>query len=178
MVLTLAAVSVTVAPASGARDAAGSATGNHCMAKIVDQRSDGELVTEKPVCFATFSEAMSYASDGAVKLDADTPGSAVFEDEVVGPLADQFTLGIHFDLYGGYGLSIGIVGTICNGGYWNALGWWSNRVSSSFNGCHHLRHYDEASRVGSYFDTWTGGQIDNIATWFNNRTESVAYLAS
>ena len=176
--MTLATMMVVVSPASARRDdTGGSTTGEHCIATVVDQRSDGELVTSDAECFGTFAEAMSFASGGKVDLDLDTPGSAVFDDEIVGKLASSFTLGIHFDGYGGSGSSIGIVGTSCSGGYWNALGFWANRISSSFNGCYHLRHYDEASRVGSYFNTYGGGQIDNISSWFNNRTESVAYYS-
>jgi hypothetical protein len=177
-VLTLATVMVVVSPANARRDDnSGSTSGEHCVAQVVDQRSDGELITGEPTCFGTFAEAMSAASAGEVELALDTPGSAVFTDEFVGTLAASFTLGIHFDGANGTGASIGITGTSCTGGYWNALGWWANRISSSFNGCYHLRHYDKPSRVGSYYNTYGGGQIDNIASWFNNRTESVAYYA-
>lgn len=178
-IVTLATIMVVVSPANARRDdTGGSSSGDQCVAQVVDQRSDGELVTGEPTCFDTFAEAMSFASAGEVDLALDTPGSAVFTDERIGTLAASFTLGIHFDGFNGTGASIGIVGTSCSGGYWNALGFWANRISSSFNGCYHLRHYDKPSRVGSYFNTYGGGQVDNMASWFNNRTESVAYYAS
>jgi len=177
-VMTVATVIVVVSPASAAREEAPDPSGvDHCVADVVDQTSDGELVLGEARCFGTFSEALTEASGGAVSLALETPGSAVFTDDLVGKLAGSFTLGIHFDGYNGGGSSISISGSSCSGGYWNAVGWWGNRISSSWNGCYHLRHYDNPSKSGSSFNTYGGGQIDNISSWFNNRTESVAYYS-
>lgn len=177
-IMTVATTIVVTSPASAAREKAPVEAGvEHCVAAVVDQHSDGELVLGESSCYASFSEAMTQASSGAVSLALDTPTSAVFTDELIGTLASSFTLGIHFDGYGGGGSSISITGTSCSGGYWNATGWWRNRISSSFNGCYHLRHYDNPSKSGSSYNTYGGGQIDNMASWFNNRTESVAYYS-
>lgn len=177
-VMTVATVLVVAAPASAAKEASPAKPEvEHCVASVVDQAADGELILGSEACYATFSEAMSAASDGKAELPLDTAAVAVFGDELVGTLAVTFTLGIHFDGYNGSGSSISITGTSCSGGYWNATGWWRNRISSSFNGCYHLRHYDNPSKSGSYYNTYGGGQIDNMASWFNNRTESVAYYS-
>lgn len=155
-----------------------SGTERHCVAAVTGQTAEGEILLSEETCYDTFAEVMTDLSAGTVELPADTAASAVFDDELIGTLATSFTLGIHYDYYGGGGSSISITGTACSGGYWNAYGFWSNRISSSFNGCYHLRHYDGYSKSGSSYNTYTGGQIDNIYGWMNNRTNSVAYLSS
>jgi hypothetical protein len=179
-VLGLAASLAVAIPASAERARPSETTGveQHCVAAAVGQTADGELLLSEETCYDTFAEVMSDLSAGTVKLDVETPAAAVFNDELIGTLASSFTLGIHYDGYGGSGSSISITGSSCSGGYWNAYGFWSNRISSSFNGCYHLRHYDYYNRSGSSYNTYTSGQIDNIYGWMNNRTNSVAYYSS
>jgi hypothetical protein len=178
-VLALAATMAVAIPASAerARSSDVSSDEQHCVAAVVGQAADGELLLSEESCYDTFAEAMGDLSAGTVKLDLETPGAAVFDDELIGTLAGSFTLGIHYDGYGGSGSSISITGSSCRGGYWNAYGFWSNRISSSFNGCYHLRHYDYYNKGGSSYNTYTAGQIDNIYGWMNNRTNSVAYYS-
>lgn len=176
LVITMLVAIPANAERSQSNDPAGAE--RHCVAAVTGQTTDGELLLSEETCYDTFAEVMTDLSAGTVELAVDTPASAVFDDELVGTLAVTFTLGIHYDYYGGGGSSIAITGTSCSGGYWNAYGFWSNRISSSFNGCYHLRHYDGYSKSGSTYNTYTGGQIDNIYGWMNNRTNSVAYLSS
>ncbi len=178
-VVVLAAVLVVAIPANAERSRSNAVEGGeqHCVAAVTGQAEDGEMTLGPETCYGTFAEAMADVSAGTVTLDLDTAGSAVFDDELVGTLAASFTLGIHYDGYGGSGSSISITGTSCSGGYWNAYGFWSNRISSSFNGCYHLRHYDGYSKTGGSYNTYGGGQIDNIYGWMNNRTNSVAYYS-
>jgi hypothetical protein len=178
-VFALAATMAVAVPASAERSRPGPSEGTeqHCVAAAVGQTTDGELLLGEETCYSTFAEVMTDLSAGTVQLHASTPATAVFDDEFVGTLAATFTLGIHYDGYNGYGSSIAITGSSCTGGFWNAYGWWSNRISSSFNGCYHLRHYDYYSKSGSSYNTYTAGQVDNIGSWFNNRTNSVAYYA-
>ncbi len=176
-VLSAATVMVVVAPASADRSSRNAPSAEeHCVAAVVSQRADGLMTLSEETCYGTFAEAMADVSAGTVDVPLDLEGTDAFNDEFVGTMAASFTLGIHYDGYGGSGSSISIVGTSCNGGYWNASSWWRNRINSSFNGCYHLRHYDNPSKSGSTFNTYTGGQIDSLS-WFANRTESVAYYA-
>lgn len=89
--------------------------------------------------------------------------------------AATFTLGIHYDYYNGAGTSKTVVGSSCSGGYWNTPSSFSNRISSSYNGCRTLVHYDDPGMGGSSATTVGAGQVHNL-TWFNNRTESIRYL--
>lgn len=175
-----AAVAVaTVAPANAeSSEPEADGPGQHCVVGVIDQEPDGELRLTEATCYDTFAEAMVDASSGARSVPKDLEGSDVFGggDDFAVAMASTFTLGIHFDGYGGSGSSISIVGSSCTGGYWNATGWWRNRINSSFNGCYHLRHYDNPYKSGSSYNTYGGGQIDNLG-WFVNRTESVAYYA-
>ena len=149
----------------------------HCVVTVLDQDATGELRLSEPVCFDTFAESMSFASEGTLQLDADTSGSALFSDESIAAAASTFTLGVHYDGYNGSGASISVVGSSCTGGYWNTSSSWDNRISSSWNGCYHLKHWDYPNMSGTSMHTYGVGQIDNL-TSFNNRTESVSYHSS
>jgi hypothetical protein len=149
----------------------------HCVVEAVGQQPDGRLITRSLGCYGSFSEAITVASGGSVKLAASTPGSAAFDDAGLAGVLSTFTLGIHYDGYYGSGSSITVTGSSCTGGWWNTPSWFDNRISSSYNGCTHLRHYDYPNRSGAWADTYGAGQTDNL--WgFSNRTESVQYFGS
>ncbi len=175
-VVSTVAVLAAVAPASADREAQSTSAGEHCVAAVTSQRSDGELVLGRETCYSTFAEAMQDVTAGTVAVPKDLDVTDAMGDPFLVQLAARFTLGIHYDGYYGTGSSITIVGSSCTGGYWNASSWWKNRINSSYNGCYHLRHYDNPSKSGASFNTYGGGQIDNLS-WFANRTESVAYYA-
>lgn len=70
------------------------------------------------------------------------------------------------------------MGAGCTGGYWNTGLAWANRISSSWNGCYRLRHYDGPNKSGASGDTVGAGSTHNVPAAINNKTESVAYLGS
>lgn len=92
-------------------------------------------------------------------------------------LLSTFTLGTHFEGLNGTGSSISVVGGDCTGGYWNTGLTWANRISSSWNGCYRLRHYDLPNKSGPWVDL-VGSGTKNLPSIMNNKTESVAYLGS
>ncbi len=172
--LVAASVSIGAVPATAADGKATSGSDGHCVAHVVDQRLDGELVTGAEKCFGRFSDAMSYASGGELRLPADTPGASNNYGGMQ-TLMGNFTLAMHFDGYYGTGASITIVGGSCNG-YWNTSSWWDNRISSTYNGCFKTRHYD-LPWLGGSFATLSGPLATHNLPWtMNNRTESVRYL--
>lgn len=148
---------------------------SHCVVQVVGQETDGELLLGDPNCFESFGAAA--ASIAGVGL-ASVTGPELFGDASVQAALSQFTLGVHFDAFNGVGSSIAVVGSNCNGGYWNTSIAWSNRISSSWNGCPRLRHYDWANRSGASADTTGVGTTDNLPLIMSNRTESIAYLGS
>lgn len=152
----------------------------HCVVEVVSQSADGEFVLSDPLCFRSLSEAMTYAAGGAVAGEelSELSGPQLFAEPSSGQVLYTFTLGIHFDGTNGSGSSISVVGSSCTGGWWNTGGTWANRISSSWNGCYRLRHYDLPNKSGTWADTTGVGQTDNIPAAMNNRTESVAYFGS
>lgn len=142
---------------------------HHCVAFVLGEVPGGELILTEPECFSTYSQVLDRIGDAVeVGIDRSTESPA--------PEA-TFTLGRHFDGTSGTGSSISIVGSSCTGGYWNTGTGWENKISSSYNGCARLRHFDYANAAGSYEDTVGAGQTDNLIG-MNNKTESVAYYSN
>ncbi len=146
----------------------------HCVVTVIDELETGELVASEPTCFATFADAVWLASGGTISLAESTEGSVMFEDASLIAAMSSFALGIHYDGFGGSGSSITVVGSSCTGGWWNTSASWSNRISSSYNGCSRLRHYNLPNKGGSFQDTYGAGTTDNLST-LNNMAESVSY---
>lgn len=160
---------------AGSADSASARGEFHCVVTTGGQSDDGELITTNTECFDSFSDAMFSASAGALRLPAEGSGSVLFTDAGVAALASTFTLGVHFDGYSGTGSSITVVGSSCSGGYWNTPSWFDNRISSSYNGCARLKHFNYAN-VSGYLTATTGiGTTDNLPYSANNKTESVSY---
>jgi hypothetical protein len=179
--VTAVVVAVTLAsvaqPANAAMLEPGQGTETHCVVDVIDELSDGELVVSTPRCYPTFVEAVADASNGQMQVPPATEGKALFEDEQLAIAYSTFTLGTHFDGANGSGSSISVVGSSCGGGYWNTGSSWANRISSTWNGCGRLRHYDNPAKGGSSENTYGAGTTDNLGT-LNNRTESVSYHSS
>lgn len=150
---------------------------SHCVIEVIDQKASGELVTSKLRCYPSFAQAMADASQDRLRLPADTRGDIVFTDPGVAAVVASFTLGVHYDGFGGSGSSVAVVGDSCSGGWWNTGSGWANRISSTYNGCQRLRHYDYPDKGGIWEDTFGAGTIDNLST-VNNMSESVSYHSS
>lgn len=176
--LAASALAVTLAAHSGLVSAhADAATETHCVVDVVGEKTDGEFIMGEPRCYPTFSQAVADASQGAIRIPADSKGDILFEDKGLAAALSSFTLGTHYDGYNGSGSSISVVGSSCSGGYWNTGTSWRNRISSSYNGCGRLRHYDNANKGGSSENTYGAGTTDNLSA-LDNRTESVSYHSS
>lgn len=140
---------------------------SHCVVFVTGQLDDGELVTSEPDCFSSLAVADVWVATGA------PPDFQSHDGEQVA--LSSFVLGRHYDGFNGSGSSIAIVGSECTGGHWNTGSSWANRISSSYNGCPTLRHYDYPNKGGSSQYTSGAGTIDNLSS-MNNDAESVAYL--
>lgn len=163
------ALSVFAIALAGVADPADAAPRqHHCVLVVVDQRSDGEFVMSEPVCFTDETSADAWVASGG-------PSTLLTgEDADVAAASTTFTLGKHFDGYSGTGSSITIVGGDCTGGWWNTSSSWDNRISSSYNGCARLSHWDNPNKSGSAESTYGSGTTDNL-TFMNNKAESVSY---
>ncbi|HEY5728268.1 MAG TPA: hypothetical protein VIV08_06600 [Acidimicrobiia bacterium] len=178
--LTLATALVAVVPAVA--QTAEPVTEEHCVVLAVDTASDGRLVLDEPECYPTVADAAEATEVALVDVAASNRSvsrSALASDSAGQQVtqASSKTLGIHYDGTSGSGSSITVVGSACTGGYWNASATWKNRISSTYNGCGRLKHYDKPSMVGTTYTTLGVGTTDNLS-WFSNMTESVSYHAS
>jgi hypothetical protein len=149
----------------------------HCVVEVLDQLESGEFVISDPVCFETFAEAAFAASLGTVRLDPGvTPDGLATAPGVVA--LSTFTLGVHYDGYSGSGSSITVVGSNCNGGYWNTTTAWDNRISSTWNGCNRINHHDLPNKGGDSRSTYGAGSVHNVPYPLDNAAESVSYSSS
>ncbi|HZD23791.1 MAG TPA: hypothetical protein VE569_10385 [Acidimicrobiia bacterium] len=141
----------------------------HCVLVVLDQKADGELVLSPPTCFTDERSAEMWAAEGAGGLVLTDNGALTAT-----ATSSTFTLGRHYDGFSGSGSSIRIVGGNCTGGWWNTSSWWDNRISSSYNGCARLTHWDYPNKLGISESTYGSGTINNLS-YMNNKTESVSY---
>lgn len=169
LITAVTALSVLVPATATAKTATPLPAEAHCVVYVVGQAEDGKLTTSEPNCYETKTDA-AIAVSGLLRADGGGLGSYAMA-------GSTFTLGIHYDGYNGSGSSITVVGSSCTGGYWNTPSWFDNRITSSYNGCGRLRHYDKPYKSGSSTNTYGAGTTDNLASWMNNRTESVAYYS-
>ena len=149
----LGSILVVAAPAANAAQD----DEKHCVTAIVGQKKSGEFITTPPICYPTFAQAQ-----GQILADGSTSD---FQ-------AADFTIGIHFDGYSFTGSSMSVVGSSCSGGWLNTSSNWDNRISSTWNGCPTIAHYDGYNLAGSV-ETTTGGG-GNLSSMVN-RTQSLQY---
>lgn len=152
-------------------------TDSHCVVDVVAQLMTGELVLSRSRCYRTFAEALADATNNVLALPSSIQSDVLFSDKEIAMAVASFTLGIHFDGANGTGSSITVTGSSCSGGWWNTGASWANRISSSYNGCGRLAHYDLPNTGGAVENTYGAGTTDNLG-FLNNKAESVAYHSS
>jgi hypothetical protein len=158
LVLVLAALVAAIVPtASATADTAPAPPhGDHCVVHVTGQRASGELTVSSPRCYASHRSAMTAEGVGARRQGA------------------TFEIGYHCDGYHLVAPCTSVVGDSCTGGWLNTSAFWSNRISSTRNGCPTVRHHDRPNLAGSVKAT-VGTGPHNLTT-FDNRTESLQYL--
>jgi len=161
----LAAVAAIVLAYAYPASAASSPPRNQCVVHVIGHRATGELVLSQRHCYTSFAGAMR-----AEGVDAWGKGASA---KVEGLAAATFTLATHYDASTLSGASTSVVGDDCDGGWLNTVPAWTNRISSTRNGCPRVRHYDGANLTGSSETTiGLGGALGAL----NNRTNSIQYL--
>lgn len=149
----------------------------HCVVEVEHEQASGQLVGRAARCYQTFAEVISDVSKGSISVPESFTGADLLASPTVAARLSDFILGTHFEGASGSGTSISVTGGSCSGGYWNTGTAWANRISSSYNGCGRLAHYDLPGKSGSVESTYGAGTTDNLG-FMNNRTESVAYFSS
>lgn len=154
--------------------AAAGGTESHCVVEVVAVEN-GELITGAPSCSTNIGGALAAITSGAWQIPAD---ATLAGNGLDSPMSRSFSLARHYDGSNGTGSSITIVGSTCNGTYWNTPSWWDNRISSTFNFCYRSRHYDNPNMSGSSALLTGRYYLLNVSGFMNNRTESVKYYLS
>ena len=178
-----------------AQAATGSAAGadagaRHCAAGLAAAPSGAEkaATASAPVCFDSFAEAISFATDGRVSLPAqadrvdekqllDSGAASTQAAQVARPL-----LGVEYQnsSYGGGSLVLyGSSGTGCYSGEWYgfpsmaSLGF-DNRISSAkmYSNCLG-KHHDGTSYTGSY--TYCETNCSSLGS-MNDKTSSIKFI--
>lgn len=144
----------------------------HCVLRVVGQRPSGELVTAPATCFASFADAMASIgvdTRGIPNPNPETLAAAGRLDSAV-----TFAIGVHYDGANWTGSSSTVTGSNCLGGWMNVSSTWLNRISSTWNGCNRILHFDGYNLTGSYESTMgDGGNLSAL----NNRTNSIQYTS-
>lgn len=174
-IVALAAVVAALGsvPATSVASAAASPTARHCVVHVTGQQPTGELTVSDPRCYATFAEAMREEGVEEWGTGAGERAAARSASGEVGLMA--FTLATHYD-YSGFnpaGGTTSTVGDSCSGGWLNASPAWNNRISSTSQGCPHVKHFDGANLTGNHQTTSGGG--GNLNATLNNKTSSIQY---
>lgn len=190
-VLALAAVSVLAG--AGAQANAVRPAGVNCAAQA--HEVGGTTARPSDVrCFATFAEAVSYATGGTVRLDTGASRAdqlAAFRlaaaRSTIGIIAASKTvLGIdYWDIdYGGAAFVWWTTnpegcndGSRYEGDFYNAAAW--NDVTSSaesFQGCSYFGHHEHEYQGGAAVDC--GYSCSYIGDAMNDRTSSVSFAKS
>lgn len=161
--LAAAALLVASTASLGARPAEAS-TGSHCVAWTQPTASSLALEVVELQCYSSFSDATT-AAGGSTSTSSETSTMQSSGDSIIG---------IHFDGKRLTGDSFTVVGSNCAGGYLNVSNYWNNRVSSTWNGCPAIRHFDGFNIIGANETTFDpGGDL-----WYmDNRTSSIQYLS-
>ncbi len=153
---------------------AGSMAGSdkHCVVQIEPlQPGQTESETSEPVCFGTFSKALSFATGGAIRLPVSTQPSEVTE-EMLAPAQSNTVIGID---YSGSNFSDSTLVSItsnpngCSDGSIYVLSsmpsGWANVISSarSYQGCARFYHYTNygGSVINCGYSCATMGAMDN-----------------
>jgi hypothetical protein len=175
------AVSAVIGPAvtaqaAGPETSAAAVKNRHCVAQI-EPMADGQKVSASTDrgCFATFAEAISAATSGAVSLSADATPDSIAESDVA-PSAITL-IGIDYDGRNFRGNSFVWYANNrfgCFGGrsyVANMPGSFNNRLSSTrgFSGCGRNTSYDGFFQTGDWVRcfsscSYVGGFMDNRAS--------------
>lgn len=168
-----ALTATTVLAPSVAKAGAHDSLNSHCVVEVIGEEESGAFVTAEPVCFETLAEALSTAG-----LAIDPGARVTFEqvraENLLATATASGTIGIHYDGSNRTGASITVTGADCSGGYLNLTSDWTNRISSTLNGCPVVRFFDGFDKSGANETTTTQVNLGAL----NNAANSIQYASS
>lgn len=165
---TLALATLTVL--SNPLPASSAPAGEHLVVTVGAVQADGNFEILSVQRFSTYAEVLKSRGLKNVSPSA-SPANTTQQ-----MIAITSTIGVHYDGAGGSGSSFSVVGSDCSGGGLNLPLIWDNRVSSTWNGCPNIVHYNWRNYTGATFTTSGVGTIDDITGGMNNQTSSIKYF--
>lgn len=141
-----------------------------------------EGVGEAATCFATFSEAISAATNGAVQLPPDVTAATVTEEMLQAESPTAVVIGIDYDGFNSTDPTLtffapNAVGCTTGLSYAKntAPTGWNDRASSAgagFVGCNRMYHYEGTFATGAVLRCPAPGNTCAVFGAMNNRTSS------
>lgn len=152
----------------------GISKGQSCTITTHGVNEKGELIWDQRndyKCYDTFSASLEAAGIANVSADV-TPATAGRYLALA-----NFVLGVHYDGASGTGTALTVTGSVCGGGGLNVPTAWNDRISSTWNGCPNIVHWEHFGYAGSAFTTLGAGNLINITGYMDNRTTSIKYYS-
>jgi hypothetical protein len=125
-------------------------------------------------CYDTFGNSLraigvSVSADVTpAKLSATLSPSAALLDSVIG---------IHYDAGNLSGAALTVNGSTCNGGGLNVPIACNDRISSTYNGCGTIQHFENTNYGGTNTSTFGSGSGTSFTgLYIDNRTSAIKYF--
>lgn len=165
----------------------------HCITQVevvtaeAGEASEESLAVEEGVgaaatCFATFGEAVSAATNGAIRLAPDITAATLTEEMLQSESPTAVIIGIDYDGFNSTGATLtfyapNAVGCTTGLSYAKniAPSGWNDRVSSAgagFVGCNRMYHYEGTFATGAVLRCPAPGNTCAVFGAMNNHTSS------
>jgi hypothetical protein len=157
----------------------------HCVGKAQAVKPGEQLsalsAETQETCFPTFSEAISFATRGAVQLPATAKPADLKEEHLKAGAASSmsgvtwYLIGLEYEhaAYGGSSFAFYATEPCGSILYGTMPAGWDNIISSSrsFSQCNHSWHFENPNFSGAVVDC--GSQCDWLGDAMNDRTSSI-----
>jgi len=168
LIIATALIGAVVLPAHTAT--AATQANNQCLITVNGTDANGNFIVESTKCYSSYAQVLTAA--GGVNVPTNV--KAGMAPTSFGVLS---IIGTHYDGTSGSGSSFSVTGADCNGGGLPTPSGWNDRISSTWNGCPAIVHYENSDYTGSTFTTFDVGSVSNITGYMNNKTSAIKYFS-
>ena len=125
-------------------------------------------------CYDTFGDSL-HSINASISANVTLANLSVALSPSVA-LTDGI-IGVHYDANNGTGSALTVNGSTCNGGGLNVPVSWNDRISSTYNGCGTITHYENTNYGGSSLTTFGSGSVTSFSgQYMDNRTSAIKYF--
>lgn len=176
---TLVAIAIPVPAHASVQTATGEEKCNasdktqSAVLSVYDSNNDGTYeYTMK--CYDTVGDSLHAVSPSiSANVTLATLGTALTPSVA---LSDGI-IGIHYDSYNGTGSALTVNGSACTGGGLNVPLAWNDRISSTYNGCGTIQHFENTNYGGASYTTFGSGSVTSFSgAYMDNRTSAIKYF--